>query len=140
MTLKDKHIRAHMEVTHIYAKLSTANRRKVGCILVKDGRVISIGYNGTPPGWDNTCEDEHGITKPEVIHAEENAVAKLSNIPDTANGATAFITIPPCINCAELLVNIGIKEVYYSDDYDPQRGNGIPLLRSCGIIVRQVKL
>lgn len=129
-----------MEVTHIYAKLSSAKRQQVGCIIVKDDRVISIGYNGTPSGWDNVCEDRHGKTKPEVYHAEENAIGKLAGCTESGKGATAFVTLAPCIECAKLLARAGIKEVYYNDNSVTSKGDGIPLLEKSGIAVHRYKL
>ena len=135
--MKEKMVKAHMAVAEEYAKLSTAQRLKVGCIIVKDNRVISIGYNGTPAGWSNVCEDENDKTKPEVIHAEANAISKLARSNESGEGSVAFITHAPCMDCAKLLYGAGINYVYYRTQYRDE--NGINFLRSCGITVEQVK-
>lgn len=135
--LKDKEIIAHMKVAHIYAKLSYCKRKQVGCIVVKDGNIISIGYNGTPPGWDNTCEDCSNKTKQEVYHAEFNALAKLAGSTQSAAAASMFITCSPCYECAKLISRTNIKEVYYGEQYQSStehtKGPGIDHLHQCGI-------
>jgi dCMP deaminase len=99
--------------------------------MVKDDRIISIGFNGTPPGWDNCCEDDNNTTKPEVYHAESNAIAKLAKGIESGKGASVFVTCAPCIDCAKLLAQIEVKEVYYSEEY---RGTaGIDHLTARGI-------
>lgn len=133
--MKPKMVIAHMHVAEEYAKLSTAQRLKVGCIIVKDNRVISIGYNGTPAGWSNVCEDGYGKTKPEVIHAEANSISKLARSNESGEGSVAFITHAPCIDCAKLLYGAGINYVYYKNQY--RDDSGIHFLRSCGITVEQ---
>ena len=129
-----------MKTAHAFAECSTARRLNVGAIVVKDNRIISIGYNGMPSGWDNCCEnetyDEDGFhitmtTKPEVLHAETNAIAKLARSPESGEGATMFITHSPCLDCAKLIYQAGIKEVYYETEY---RGiEGIEFLKKCDI-------
>jgi dCMP deaminase len=129
--MKERYANVHMRVAYEYASLSSCNRRKVGCIIVKDDKIISIGFNGTPPGWDNCCEDESGTTKPEVYHAESNAIAKLAKGFESGKDASVFVTCAPCIECAKLLAQIEVKEVYYSEEY---RGTaGLEHLRARGI-------
>jgi len=136
--MKEKIIHAHMKVALEYAKLSTCNRLKVGCIIVKNDSVKSIGYNGTPPGWDNCCEDETGKTKPEVIHAEANAIAKLAKDQGDGINASVFITHAPCIDCAKQLASIGIKEVFYNKDYKDNKG--IEFLEKCNIPIKKIQI
>lgn len=141
-------IRAHLKVAEVYASLSKANRLKVGAIVVKDNRVISIGYNGTPSGWDNSCETivplqantedgtfvpAHTITKPEVIHAEANAIAKLARSSESGLDSTMFITHAPCMECAKLIFSAGIKKVYFRQFY--RNDDGIDFLQKCGVEV-----
>lgn len=133
--MKPKHIKAHMKAAHAYAECSTAERLKVGCVLVKDHRIISIGYNGMPSEWTNVCEDESGKTKPEVIHAEANAVAKLARSNESGEGSVAFITHAPCLSCAKMLYSAGVSEVVYSQGY--RKTEGIDFLVNCGIPVTQ---
>ena len=142
---------AHMKVAETYAKLSSATRLKVGSIIVKDDRIISIGYNGTPAGWDNACEDEtielysgyegaiHRTilkTKPEVIHAEANAIMKLARDGESGSGADLFVTHAPCIDCAKLIYGAGIKNLYYRNSYRDTAG--LDFLEKCGIIGMKV--
>jgi dCMP deaminase len=141
--MKNKHIAAHMKSAFNYAECSTAEKLKVGCVLVKDDRIISIGYNGMPPGWTNECEENtlwlNGkqlpsqvlVTKPEVLHAEENAITKLARSNESGEGATAFITHAPCLSCAKLLYSSGIVEVYYVHEYRDTAG--IDFLKKCKI-------
>lgn len=140
--MKEKHLKAFAKCAVTFADLSYARRLKVGCIIVKDNNIIAIGYNGTPAGWDNNCEyvadiDENGkevlATKPEVIHAEINATGKLARGTISAEGATAFITHTPCVDCAKSLYSSGIKEVYYLNEY--RSLDGINFLQDCGIKV-----
>ena len=114
-----------------YAECSTAERLKVGCVIVKDDRIISIGYNGMPSGWTNVCEDKDFVTKPEVLHAEENAITKLAKCTESGEGAAAFITHAPCLSCAKLLHGAGIVEVYYIHSY--RDTDGLEFLKKCGI-------
>lgn len=131
--MKDKHIKAYMKAAYVFAELSSCKRRQVGCVVVKDDTIISIGYNGTPSGWSNICEDSEGNTKPEVLHAEENAIIKLTRSHESAEDAIMFITTAPCFPCAKLIAETGIKIVYYADDY---RGTeGIEHLRARDITV-----
>jgi dCMP deaminase len=127
-----------------FAELSYARRLKVGAIIVKDDRIISIGYNGMPAGWDNVCEDETryedgGVplkTKPEVLHAESNAIAKLAKSSDSGNGADLFVTHSPCIECAKLIYQSGIRRVWYGKNYRDDAG--IKFLEKSGVVVEQL--
>ena len=130
--LKQKFLDAYMDVAKRFAELSHCNRLKVGAIVVKDDRIISIGYNGTPTGWDNCCEEE-GKTKPEVLHAEANALTKLARSTESGEGSTLFVTHSPCIDCAKLIAQSGISEVYYDEVY--RCDDGLEFLRKCGIPV-----
>ncbi len=149
--MNNKIVQAHMQVAEIYSMLSYAKRLQVGAIVVKDNRVISIGYNGTPAGWDNTCEDEvldtyssfegavHNVklkTKPEVIHAEANAIAKLARTHDSGLDSDMYITHAPCMECAKLIFGAGIKKVYYQHTY--RDTSGIDFLKKCNVEVEQV--
>jgi len=125
-----------MKVAETYASLSSAKRLQVGAIVVKDNRVISIGYNGMPSGWDNICEDENYKTKPEVLHAETNAIAKLARSNESGLDATMFITHAPCIDCAKLIYQSGISKVYYRHTY--RETTGIDFLNKGGIEVEQI--
>ena len=146
--MKPKHRYAHMRAAYAYAMCSTARNLKVGCVLVKDHRIISIGYNGMPSGWTNECEDEvyskvseievtkELVTKPEVIHAEANAVAKLARSNESGEGSVAFITHAPCLSCAKMLYSAGVIEVVYADPYKSK--DGLEFLEKCGIKVSQL--
>jgi dCMP deaminase len=142
--MKDKFKSAFMETAQTFAELSHARRLKVGAIVVKDDRIISIGYNGMPSGWDNDCEEEFlhedgGTTlrtKPEVLHAETNAIAKLAKSNDSGNGATMFITHSPCIECAKLIYQSGINHVVYMQKYRDDAG--VEFLEKSGVTVEQV--
>jgi dCMP deaminase len=120
--MKPKFIEAYMDVAERFAQLSSAKRLQVGAIVVKDDRIVSIGYNGMPTGWDNCCEDKNNKTKPEVLHAEANAVSKLARSPESAESASIFITHSPCIDCAKLIYQSGIATVYYKNDYRSTQG------------------
>ena len=145
--MKTKFIEAYMDVARRFAELSTATRAQVGAIIVKDNRIISIGYNGMPSGWSNECETsvwnntvgyEVYSTKPEVLHAETNAIAKVARSPESAEGATLFCTHLPCLDCAKLIYQSGITDVYYDVEYDAARGNGKAFLRQSGVNVIHV--
>ena len=130
--MKPKFIAAFMDVAERFAQLSSAKRLQVGAIVVKDDRIISIGYNGMPSGWDNECEEvvppnewvefEQLKTKPEVLHAETNAIAKLAKSSESGCGATMFVTHAPCIDCAKIVYQSGIDTVYYKNDYRSTQG------------------
>jgi len=160
----DKWQKAHMEVAGIYGSLSTATRLKVGCVIVKNDRIISIGYNGMPAGWNNECEDllesyddrvvnnpldrsswEYNSetkkytslkTKPEVLHAETNAIAKLARSSESGEHAELYCTHAPCIDCAKLIYQSGISKVYYSETY--RNDMGVVFLQSSGIEVTRI--
>jgi len=124
-----------MEVAKTFANLSHAKRLNVGAIVVKDDRIISIGYNGMPSGWENECEIENR-TKPQVLHAESNAIAKLARSNDSGLGADLFITHSPCIECAKLIYQSGIKRVYFGEQY--RSTDGLDFLKASNIDVVQV--
>jgi dCMP deaminase len=162
--MKDKFIKAHMKAAEAYAELSSAKRLQVGCVIVKDNTVIGIGYNGMPSGWDNNCEEieyiakdechysldyliqqrftetAHGWSrlhsKKEVLHAETNAIAKVSRSTNSSESASLFVTHAPCLECAKIIQQAGIKEVYYKNDY--RSIEGINFLKKCEIEVIQV--
>lgn len=158
-TMKQKWIDAFMDTAARFAQLSSATRLHVGAVVVKDNRIISIGYNGTPSGWDNTCEEkvycEDGDwseqllpkdanlwrkyklkTKDEVIHAEANAIAKLASSSESGKDSDIFITHAPCIQCAKMIYGAGIKNVYYRNSY--RDNSGIEFLQKCQIEVTKV--
>ena len=157
--MKEKFIKAYMDTAHRFAELSYARRLHVGAIVVKNDRIISIGYNGMPAGWDNDCEDrvyanewsidndiwthqdENGRpynleTKPEVLHAERNALDKLAKGTEGGDGADMFITHSPCLECAKSILGAGIKRVWFSEQY--RDDSGLTFLEKSGIIVEQV--
>ena len=144
--MKPKYKLAHMRAAHIYAELSHARRLKVGALIVKDDRIISIGYNGMPAGWDNNCEYEHYTlgnpndfslkTKPEVLHAETNAIAKLARSSESGLNADLFVTHSPCLDCAKLIYQSGIQRVYYANDY--RDDSGLVFLRNSGVEVEKL--
>jgi len=119
-------------MAHIWAENSYCKRRQVGCLIVKDKRIISDGYNGTPSGFENFCEDETGLkTKPYVPHAEANAITKLATASYTSNGATLYVTASPCIECAKLIIQAGIKRIVYGEKY--RLTDGLDLLERASI-------
>jgi dCMP deaminase len=156
-----------MEVAKVYAKLSSAKRLQVGCVIVKDNTIIGIGYNGMPSGWDNECEnvdyvDENGqdydemvangytfgavsevagyvrrVTKPEVLHAETNAIAKVARSTNSTENAEMFVTCSPCIECAKLIHQSGIRRVFYGHTY--RNDDGLKFLEKCNIETIQIK-
>lgn len=136
----DKWDRAHLQVAETYAQLSSARRMKVGAVIVKDNRIISIGYNGMPSGWDNNCEDVVGMpddqtlkTKKEVLHAESNAITKVAKSTESAEGAVLYSTCAPCIDCAKLIHQAGITRVVYGHTYKSE--DGLTFLDKCGIVL-----
>jgi len=144
--MKQKLVDAYMQTAETFAELSHARRLHVGAIIVKDDRIISIGYNGMPAGWDNNCEFEfvHPQTKipelisnKEVLHAETNAIAKLAKSNETELDADMFITHAPCLDCAKLIYQSGIRSVFYRDAYRDQ--SGIQFLEQSKVAVTQVK-
>lgn len=162
--MKNKFKIAFMKTAYTFSELSSATKLQVGAVVVKDDRIISLGYNGTPTGWDNCCEDTiypngdpkdfiydvnfpycddddrpYALkTKPEVIHAEMNALMKLASSSESGKGASIFITHAPCIDCAKGIYQTGITEVYYREQY--RSTVGIDFLQKCGIAVEQVQL
>lgn len=142
--MKTKLKEAYMKTAETFAELSHARRLHVGAIIVKDDRIISIGYNGMPAGWDNNCEDivQHSDdttslkTKPEVLHAETNAIAKLAKSTESGRDATMFITHAPCLDCAKLIYQSGINAVFYRDAYRSE--DGISFLKQSGVTVEKL--
>ena len=145
--LPSKFANAHMKTAEVYSQLSSARRLQVGCVVVKDNTIIGIGYNGMPSGWNNNCEDEITIeedekfikglkTKPEVLHAETNALAKIARSTNSSDGASIFITHAPCLDCAKLVYQSGIKSVYYRNSY--KNTDGIDFLNKCNVEVTMI--
>ena len=120
----------------VWAKNSYCKRRQVGALLVKDRMIISDGYNGTPSGFENICEDENGVTKPYVLHAEANAITKVAKSGNNSKGATLYVTASPCLECAKLIIQSGISRVVYRDEY--RLTDGVDLLRKAGIEVAKI--
>ena len=139
--MKLKYVDAFLDVAERFAQLSSAKRAQVGSIIVKDNRIISIGYNGMPSGWDNRCEAEYQYedggyemkSRPEVLHAEANAIAKVAQSNDSSKDAVLFCTHEPCIECAKLIHQAGISKVYYSKKYDAAKGTGSEFLEKSSI-------
>ena len=123
----------YMRMARIWAENSYCERRKVGALLVKDKMIISDGYNGTPSGFENQCEDEHNVSKPYVLHAEANAITKVARSGNSSDGATLYVTASPCIECAKLIIQAGIKRVVYGEQYRIM--DGVELLQRAGIEV-----
>lgn len=123
----------YIRMAAIWAENSYCNRRQVGALIIKDKMIISDGYNGTPSGFENVCEDENGITKPYVLHAEANAITKIARSNNSSDGATMYVTASPCIECAKLIIQAGIKRVVYSEKYRLE--DGIDLLKRANIDV-----
>lgn len=128
--------KTYMAMAKELAKLSYANRAKVGCLIVKDTHIISEGFNGTPRGMPNICEDSSFTTLPYVLHAESNAITKLARSTSSSEGATLYVTMAPCYDCCKLIIQSGIKRVVYDKNY---HSDGIELLELAGIIVEQSK-
>ncbi|MBO6168605.1 MAG: dCMP deaminase family protein [Bacteroidales bacterium] len=125
----------YIEMAEIWAKNSYCKRRQVGALLVKDNMIISDGYNGTPSGFENICE-ENGVTKPYVLHAEANAISKVAKSGNSSEGATLYVTASPCIECAKLIIQSGIKRVVYKDEY--RLTDGVDLLVRAGVEVEKL--
>jgi dCMP deaminase len=142
--VKEKLKLAYMKTAETFAELSHARRLHVGAIVVKDDRIISIGYNGMPSGWDNNCEDtvQHSDdtvtlkSKPEVLHAETNAIAKLAKSTESGHRAVLFVTHSPCLDCSKLIYQSGIDSVFYRNSY--RDDSGIRFLQQSGITVEQI--
>jgi dCMP deaminase len=130
--------RRYLEMAAVWAKNSYCRRRQVGAILVKNNMIISDGFNGTPSGFENICEDENDSTKPYVLHAEANAITKVARSNNSSEGSTLYITSSPCLECAKLIIQAGIKRVVFSDNY--RISDGIELLQRAGIEVVQINL
>ncbi len=126
----------YLEMAAIWAKNSYCKRRQVGALIVKDRMIISDGYNGTPAGFENICEDENGITKPYVLHAEANAISKVAKSGNSSEGSTLYVTASPCLECSKLIIQAGIKRVVYRDEY--RLTDGIDLLKRAGIEVEMI--
>ena len=133
--MNERHKIMYMEMAELAAKQSYANRLKVGALAVKDHRILSIGYNGTPPGMDNNCEGSDGLTNRNVIHAEMNALYKMARDGQSALDSTLFITHAPCFECSKAILSTGIKNVYYRNSYRDM--SGIDLLVSQNVKVEQ---
>ena len=124
----------YLRMARIWAENSYCERRKVGALVVKDKMIISDGYNGTPSGFENVCEDENNVTKPYVLHAEANAITKLARSSNNSDGSTLYVTAAPCIECAKLIIQSGIKRVVYGEKYRLEEG--INLLRKANSEVK----
>lgn len=123
----------YLRMARIWAENSYCQRRKVGCLVVKNKMIISDGYNGTPSGFENICEDDNNVTKPYVLHAEANAITKLARSSNNSDGATLYVTDAPCIECSKLIIQAGIKRVVYAQEY--RLTDGLDLLKRAGIEV-----
>lgn len=123
----------YLRMAKIWAENSYCKRRKVGALVVKDQMIISDGYNGTPSGFDNVCEDSRDLTLPYVLHAEANAITKLARSSNNSDGSTLYVTASPCIECAKLIIQAGIKRVVYAEKYRLE--DGIALMQRAGIEV-----
>lgn len=128
----------YLEMAKIWALNSYCKRRQVGALIVKEKMIISDGYNGTPAGFENVCEDEDNRTKPYVLHAEANAITKVAKSNNSSEGATLYITSSPCMECAKLIIQSGIRRVVYCNNYHTEAG--IDLLRRAGIEVEYVEI
>ena len=130
--------RRYMRMATIWAENNYCERRKVGALVVKNQMIISDGYNGTPSGFENICEDENNVTKPYVLHAEANAITKIARSNNNSEGATLYVTASPCIECAKLIIQAGIKRVVYGEKY--RLTDGIDLLERAGITVEYLPI
>ncbi len=128
----------YMRMARVWAENSYCIRRQVGALMVKEQRIISDGYNGTPSGFENVCEDENNVSKPYVLHAEANAISKVARSHNSSDGATLYVTASPCIECAKLIIQAGIQRVVYGELY--RLTDGIDLLRRAGIAVEYLPL
>ncbi|MCK9305059.1 MAG: dCMP deaminase family protein [Bacteroidales bacterium] len=129
--------KSYLDMAEVWSKNSYCKRRQVGALLVKEKMIISDGYNGTPAGFENICEDEEGKTKPYVLHAEANAITKVAKSGNSSQGATMYVTTAPCLECAKLIIQAGIKRLVYREGY--RATEGIDLLRRAGIEVVNYK-
>lgn len=128
----------YLKMADIWSQNSYCKRRQVGALIVKDKMIISDGYNGTPAGFENVCEDENNQTKPYVLHAEANAITKVAKSGNSSDGATLYVTSSPCLECSKLIIQAGIKRVVFTESYRLE--DGINLLRRAGIDVVQVDI
>lgn len=128
----------YLKMADIWAQNSYCNRRKVGALLVKDKMIISDGYNGTPSGFENVCEDDNNQTKPYVLHAEANAITKVAKSNNSSDGATLYVTSSPCLECSKLIIQAGIKRVVFTESYRVE--DGINLLKRANVEVEQIEI
>ena len=128
----------YLRMAQIWAENSYCRRRQVGALIVKDKMIISDGYNGTPSGFENICEDDNGMTKPYVLHAEANAITKIARSGNNSDGATLYVTASPCIECAKLIIQAGISRVIYGEKY--RLTDGLELLKRAGIEVEYIEM
>ena len=126
----------YLRMARIWAENSDCIRRKVGAILVKDQMIISDGYNGTPAGFENVCEDESGATKAYVLHAEANAITKVARSSNSSDGSTLYVTASPCVECSKLIIQAGIKRVVYNEAY--RIADGLDLLARAGVVCEHI--
>jgi dCMP deaminase len=137
--MKDKKFdKSYLEMAHVWARNSYCHRRQVGALIVKNRMIISDGYNGTPSGFENVCEDEEGKTKSYVLHAEANAITKVAKSNNSSEGSTLYITDSPCIECAKLIIQAGIKRVVYDRKY--RITEGLDLLKRSGIELNELHI
>ena len=134
---KERDVR-YARMALVWAENSYCKRRQVGALVVKDNTIISDGYNGTPHGFDNTCEDENNVSKPYVLHAEANAITKLAKSSAISTGSTMYVTASPCIECAKLIIQAGIKRVVYTEEY--RLRDGLELLEQLNKMVRKLDI
>ena len=127
----------YMRMARTGSENSYCERRKVGALIVKDKMIISDGYNGTPTGFENVCEDENNVSKPYVLHAEANAITKIARSHNSSEGATLYVTTSPCMECSNLIIQAGIKRVVYSEEY--RINDGLEILRRAGIEVLKIE-
>lgn len=131
-----KYDKAYLRIAREWGKLSHCHRKKVGALIVKDRMIISDGYNGTPTGFENPCEDEEGYTKWYVLHAEANAISKVASSTQSCQGATLYITLSPCKECSKLIHQTGITRIVYTDDY--KDNSGLQFLEKAGVKIEQI--
>ena len=136
MSKKNKYDKAYLRIAKEWSKLSYCKRKQVGAIIVRDRMIISDGYNGTPSGFENCCEDEDGLTKWYVLHAEANAISKVARSTQSCEGATLYITLSPCKDCSKLILQAGIKRIVYISQYKDL--SGLEFLEKAGIEIQQI--
>ncbi|NOQ25281.1 MAG: CMP deaminase [Bacteroidales bacterium] len=133
-----KQDKLYLEMAHVWAKNSYCKRRQVGALIVKEKMIISDGYNGTPSGFENICEDENKLTKPYVLHAEANAITKVAKSNNSSDNATLYVTTSPCVECSKLIIQAGIKRVVFTEKYRVE--DGLRLLERANIEINHVKI